>query len=90
MTRISLVRRLALLGVVALAAGAAQAKDITLLNVSYDPTRELALNGAVIVSRSPASGIARRYLARPGIAGRCHHSRHSPRPVLTLTWQSRA
>ena len=41
MTRISLVRRLALLGVVALAAGAAQAKDITLLNVSYDPTREL-------------------------------------------------
>ena len=41
MNRFSIVRRLALLGVVALAAGAAQAKDITLLNVSYDPTREL-------------------------------------------------
>ena len=41
MNRSSIVRRLALLGVVALAAGAAQAKDIVLLNVSYDPTREL-------------------------------------------------
>ena len=41
MNRFSIVRRLALLGVVALAAGAAQAKDIVLLNVSYDPTREL-------------------------------------------------
>jgi sulfate/thiosulfate-binding protein len=41
MTRFSLVRRLAVLGTIALAAGAAQAKDITLLNVSYDPTREL-------------------------------------------------
>ena len=41
MSRFSLVRRLALLGSIALAAGAAQAKDITLLNVSYDPTREL-------------------------------------------------
>ena len=41
MTRFSLVRRLALLGLAALAAGAAQAKDLTLLNVSYDPTREL-------------------------------------------------
>ncbi len=41
MNRYSIVRRLALLGVVALAAGAAQAKDIVLLNVSYDPTREL-------------------------------------------------
>ena len=41
MNRFSLVRRLALLGAVALAAGAAQARDITLLNVSYDPTREL-------------------------------------------------
>ena len=41
MTRFSFSRRLALLGAIALAAGAAQAKDITLLNVSYDPTREL-------------------------------------------------
>ena len=41
MTRFSLIRRLALLGSIALAAGGALAKDITLLNVSYDPTREL-------------------------------------------------
>jgi len=41
MTRFSLVRRLAVLGSIALAAGAVQAKDIGLLNVSYDPTREL-------------------------------------------------
>ena len=41
MTRFSIVRRLAVLGAIAMAAGAAQAKDITLLNVSYDPTREL-------------------------------------------------
>ena len=41
MTRFSLVCRLAVLGSMALAAGVAQAKDITLLNVSYDPTREL-------------------------------------------------
>ncbi len=41
MTRISPVRRLLALSALALAAGAAQAKDITLLNVSYDPTREL-------------------------------------------------
>jgi ABC-type sulfate transport system substrate-binding protein len=44
MTRVSFARhlhRLALLGSIALAAGAAQAKDLTLLNVSYDPTREL-------------------------------------------------
>ena len=41
MKRFSVVRRLALLGTVALAAGAVQAKDLTLLNVSYDPTREL-------------------------------------------------
>jgi len=41
MTRFSLTRRLIALGALALAAGAVQAKDITLLNVSYDPTREL-------------------------------------------------
>ena len=44
MTRSSfarLLRRSAVLGAITLAAGAAQAKDITLLNVSYDPTREL-------------------------------------------------
>jgi sulfate transport system substrate-binding protein len=41
MPRFSLIRRLALFGTVALAAGLAHAKDITLLNVSYDPTREL-------------------------------------------------
>ena len=41
MTRFSLARRLAVLGTFALAAGATMAKDITLLNVSYDPTREL-------------------------------------------------
>ncbi len=41
MTRFSLIRRLLALGAVALAAGAAHAKDIVLLNVSYDPTREL-------------------------------------------------
>ena len=41
MTRFSLARRLLALGTLALAAGAAHAKDITLLNVSYDPTREL-------------------------------------------------
>ena len=44
MTRFSFLRllqRSAVLGTIALAAGAAQAKDITLLNVSYDPTREL-------------------------------------------------
>jgi sulfate/thiosulfate transport system substrate-binding protein len=35
------VRRWAALGMLALAAVGAQAKDITLLNVSYDPTREL-------------------------------------------------
>jgi sulfate transport system substrate-binding protein len=40
MPRFSSLRRLALFGAVALAAGLAQAKDITLLNVSYDPTRE--------------------------------------------------
>jgi sulfate transport system substrate-binding protein len=40
MTRLSFARCLALLGAIALAAGATQAKDITLLNVSYDPTRE--------------------------------------------------
>ena len=36
-----LLRPLAVLGAIALAGGAAMAKDITLLNVSYDPTREL-------------------------------------------------
>jgi len=41
MSRFSLVRRLAVFGAVALAAAAVQAKDLTLLNVSYDPTREL-------------------------------------------------
>jgi sulfate/thiosulfate-binding protein len=41
MTRFSHVRRLLALGALALAAGVAHAKDITLLNVSYDPTREL-------------------------------------------------
>ena len=40
MTRFSFARRLAVFGAIALAAGAALAKDITLLNVSYDPTRE--------------------------------------------------
>ncbi|HMO47556.1 MAG TPA: sulfate ABC transporter substrate-binding protein [Rubrivivax sp.] len=38
---ISRVRRLAVAGTVALAAAGVPAKDITLLNVSYDPTREL-------------------------------------------------
>jgi sulfate/thiosulfate-binding protein len=41
MTRFSLIRRLLTMSTLALAAGAAHAKDITLLNVSYDPTREL-------------------------------------------------
>ena len=42
MFRSSLSRRLVVaLGTWALLAGAAHAKDITLLNVSYDPTREL-------------------------------------------------
>jgi sulfate transport system substrate-binding protein len=41
MTRFSPVRRLLALGVLVLVAGTAHAKDITLLNVSYDPTREL-------------------------------------------------
>jgi sulfate transport system substrate-binding protein len=41
MTGFLLARRFALLGTFALAAGAVTAKDITLLNVSYDPTREL-------------------------------------------------
>ena len=41
MTRISSLRRFLALGSLALLASTAQAKDITLLNVSYDPTREL-------------------------------------------------
>ena len=41
MTRFSSVRRLLALGALVLVSGAAQARDITLLNVSYDPTREL-------------------------------------------------
>ena len=41
MTRFSLARRLVALGAFALVTGVAHAKDITLLNVSYDPTREL-------------------------------------------------
>ena len=41
MTPFSLVRRLLTLGALVLVAGSAHAKDITLLNVSYDPTREL-------------------------------------------------
>jgi sulfate/thiosulfate transport system substrate-binding protein len=41
MTRLSVVRRLLTIGALTLAAGVAHAKDITLLNVSYDPTREL-------------------------------------------------
>ena len=41
LTRWPLARRLAIAVAVVLAAGAAQARDITLLNVSYDPTREL-------------------------------------------------
>jgi sulfate transport system substrate-binding protein len=41
MIRFNLTRGLAMLGVVMLATGAAMAKDLTLLNVSYDPTREL-------------------------------------------------
>jgi sulfate/thiosulfate-binding protein len=40
MTRFSLVLRLLALSTLALVAGAAHAKDINLLNVSYDPTRE--------------------------------------------------
>ena len=41
MTHVSLIRRALAVGALALVAGAAQAKDIALLNVSYDPTREL-------------------------------------------------
>ncbi len=41
MPRFSRARRLLALGAFAFAAAAANAKDITLLNVSYDPTREL-------------------------------------------------
>ncbi len=41
MKRFPIVRSLALLGAIVLTAGAVQAKDMTLLNVSYDPTREL-------------------------------------------------
>ena len=41
MNRFSPVSRLLALGALLLIAGTAQAKDITLLNVSYDPTREL-------------------------------------------------
>jgi sulfate transport system substrate-binding protein len=41
MTCFPITRRLLALIALALAAGAAHAKDITLLNVSYDPTREL-------------------------------------------------
>jgi sulfate/thiosulfate-binding protein len=41
MTPVSIIRRALALGALALVAGAAQAKDIALLNVSYDPTREL-------------------------------------------------
>ena len=37
MTRFSLARRLVALGAFALVTGVAHAKDITLLNVSYDP-----------------------------------------------------
>jgi len=40
MSRFPLLCRAAMLGAITLAAGTAQAKDITLLNVSYDPTRE--------------------------------------------------
>ncbi len=41
MNRLATLRRLLTLGAITLLAGAAQARDITLLNVSYDPTREL-------------------------------------------------
>jgi sulfate/thiosulfate transport system substrate-binding protein len=41
MTRFSVVRRALALSTLALAAGVTFAKDISLLNVSYDPTREL-------------------------------------------------
>src|SRR5512147_1121247 len=41
MKLVSFARRLAVLGALASLAGAAQAREITLLNVSYDPTREL-------------------------------------------------
>lgn len=41
MTRFPAIRRGLALGALALAAATAHAKDITLLNVSYDPTREL-------------------------------------------------
>ncbi len=41
MTRFSTLRRVLTLGAIALAAVAAHAKDVSLLNVSYDPTREL-------------------------------------------------
>jgi sulfate/thiosulfate-binding protein len=41
MTRFSAVRRVLALGTLAVAIGAAHAKDVSLLNVSYDPTREL-------------------------------------------------
>lgn len=41
MTRFTALRRLATVAALTVAAGALHAKDITLLNVSYDPTREL-------------------------------------------------
>ena len=41
MTLVSLVRGLAAAATLTLVVGAAHAKDVTLLNVSYDPTREL-------------------------------------------------
>ena len=41
MTRFSSARRLLAVSALVLAAGAAYAKDVTLLNASYDPTREL-------------------------------------------------
>ncbi len=41
MTRFSTLRRVLTLGAIALATVAAHAKDVSLLNVSYDPTREL-------------------------------------------------
>ena len=41
MTRFHAFGRLAALGAIAWAAGTVHARDITLLNVSYDPTREM-------------------------------------------------
>jgi sulfate/thiosulfate transport system substrate-binding protein len=76
MTRFSIARCRLAVTVLALAAGAAQARDMTLLNVSYDPTRELYVdfNKAFATYWKARTGDVVTVKQSHGGSGKCGHA----------------